>query len=193
MRGKAFLAAVLAVAVAAPASASTFIRAGLDQLVASNRKVVVGDVLDVHSYWNQDGTLILTDVRFVASDVLKGDLGDRDFTITLPGGVIGDQEHRIIGAAELIPGKSYVLFLEEASLPGAARAWTVRDHIQGAFELRMAKDGLRAVSQAARHPLVPDQKGMTEPPGGREGLPFNTMVNMIRQIAARGKARQEVQ
>ena len=189
---KTWLAAVLAVAVAAPASASTFIRVGLDELVASNGKVVVGDVLDAHSYWNQDGTLILTDVRFVASEVLKGVLGDRDFTITLPGGVIGDQEHRIIGAAELIPGKSYVLFLNQANLPGADRAWTVRDHIQGAFELRMAKDGLRAVSQANRHPLVPDKKGLAEPPGGREGLPFNTMINSIRQIAAREGARQEV-
>jgi hypothetical protein len=184
-------AAILMAALAAPAGATTLIRMGLDDLVAANSRIVVGEVVDVQSRWNHDGSFILTEVRFIATDALKGE-GDMDFTVTLPGGRIGDETHVLIGAAELVPGGSYVLFLRDIDLPGGVRALAVRDHVQGAFELRIGKDGLRAFSQAVRHPLVPDRGGEVEPPGGREGVPFNTLVTSIREIAERQGARREV-
>src|SRR5262245_4572650 len=185
------LAAGLAAVLAAPGGATTLIRMGLDDLVAANSRIVVGEAVDVESHWNHDGSLILTDVRFVATDSLKGE-GDMDFTITLPGGTIGEETHVLLDSAEVVRGGSYVLFLREIELPGGVRAWTVLDHVQGAFELRMGKDGLRAFSEAVRHPLMPDGRGQAEPPGGREGVPFNTLVNSIRDIAERQGARREV-
>ena len=185
------LAAVLMAVLAAPAGATTLIRMSLEDLVAANSRIVVGEVVDLRSYWNHDGSLILTDVRFSATDTFKGQ-GDMDITITLPGGTIGDQTNVMVGAAELVPGESYVLFLRQIGLPGGVRAWTVLDHVQGAFELRMGKDGLRAFSQAARHPLMPDERGQAEPPGGRDGVPFNALVTSIREIAERQGARREV-
>lgn len=185
------IAAVLLAALAAPAGATTLIRMGLDDLVAENSRIVVGEVMDVESRWNQDGSFILTEVRFVATDTLKGE-GDMDFTVTLPGGTIGAETHVLLGAAELVRGGSYVLFLRDIDLADGARVLAVRDHVQGAFDLRMGKDGLRAFSQAVRHPLVPDRGGEVEPPGGRDGVPFNTLVTAIRDIAERQGARREV-
>lgn len=185
------LAAALAAVLAAPADATTLVRMGLEDLVKEHSKIVVGEVVDVRSYWNHDGTFILTDVRFAAQQVVKGRLQENtEITITLLGGEVGDLATVIVAGAELVPGHSYVLFLNEENLPGVENVLTVREHVQGAFDVVLAKDGLRAVSQAVRHPLVPDGQKQVQPPGGAEGLPLNEMIQSIRTIAARGSRRE---
>jgi len=187
----ALIAALIAAAVA-PADATTLVRMGLEDLVRAHSEIVVGEVLDVHSYWNHDGTFILTDVRFSAGQVIKGKLEENEgITITLLGGEVGDMATLIVGGAELVPGGSYLLFLNEQGLPGVRNALTVREHVQGAFDIKLAKDGLHAVSQAVRHPLLPDANKLVKPPGGLEGLPLETMIRSIRDIAAR-ETRREV-
>lgn len=185
------MAFAIAASVVAPAGATTLIRESLDELVRSNRTIVVGEVVDVHSYWNADGTFILTDVRVAAHDVLKGNVQNRELTLTLMGGRVGETTTLIIGNPKLIPGNSYVLFLNDEDLPGA-RALTVRSLVQGAFDVTIGKDGLRAVSQAIGHPLLPDARGSFEPEGGREGFPLNSMTQSIRDMVGRDAARREV-
>jgi len=186
------LTLALAVAAVEPSSASTLLRQSLDGLVAGNATIVVGQVLDAHSYWNEEGTFILTDFRIKATDVLKGDPKDTDFTVTLMGGSVGDLTTLIVGGAELIPGEPYVLFLTEGDLPGVQGVRTVRDHSQGVFEVVKARDGLRAISQANRHPLYPDALGFVDPPGGAKGLLLDDMVRSIREAVGRQNARREV-
>lgn len=183
-----FLLLVLAMPGAAPLGATSLIRASLDDLAARNERVVVGEVVDAVSYWNAGRTFILTDVRIAPSRTIKGQPAG-ELTVTLLGGTVGDLTTLIVGGAELIPGRSYVLFLSPGSLPGAEQALTVRDHCQGAFEV-VAKGGeLRAVSQANGHPLVPDRSGYVDAPGGVEGFPLDALVRSLRDTVA----RQEVQ
>ncbi len=152
----------------------------------------MGEVVDLHSYWNHDGTFILTDVRISTEQVVKGRLEENsEITVTLLGGEVGDLATLIIGGAELVKGNSYVLFLNEENLPGAKNALTVREHVQGAFDVKLDKGSLRAVSQAVRHPLMPDAEKLVDPPGGREGLQLNTMIQSMRAISAR-ESRREV-
>jgi hypothetical protein len=172
------MALAIAATLAAPASATTLRRMSLDELVAGNQAIVVGQVSDVRSYWNKDRSFILTDVRIAVNDVLKGNVAD-EVTVTVMGGRVGEVTTLILGGAELLPGKSYVLFLNEEKLPGK-QAVTVRDLCQGAYDLVIGKDGLRAVSQANRHPLIPDHLGYVDAPGGVEGIPFNAMIQSIR-------------
>ena len=185
-RKRVGMAAALAVAgvvafAALPAGATTLMRAGLDDLTAANSTIVVGEVLDVHSYWNADGTFILTDVTIAADEVVKGEASAKELTVTLLGGTVGDITTLIVGGPELIPGSSYVLFLNEENLPGAANVRTVRDLCQGVYDVVLGDGGLRAVSQANRHPLVPDAKGYVDAPGGVEGMPFDAMMQSIRE------------
>lgn len=190
--GKSLLHGIAAIAlaagVAAPASATTLIRAGLDDLTNANGTIVLGEVLAAHSYWNEGGTFILTDVRVAVQDVLKGEARGGELTLTLLGGTVGDLTTLIVAGAELVPGNSYVLFIGERDLPGVhGKALTVTDHCQGVFDLLPAGDGLRAVSQATRHPLLPDRRGLSEPPGGVQGLALDSMGRAIRGFARTGK------
>ncbi len=177
--------AALSMIVAAPASATTLVRQGLENLVAANGVIVLGDVRDMHSYWNADGSFILTDVYFTVREVLKGDPRDRDLTVTIMGGSVGDLTTLIVGGAELIPGNSYLLFLNDEDLPGVRSARTVRDHAQGVFDVRMSARGFRAVSQATRLALIPDAAGRMDAPGGADGIPLDTMVQSIREMVGR--------
>ena len=174
-----------------PAGASTFGRVGLEYLVAENGLIVVGEVLSARSYWNDSGTLILTDVQVAISDVLKGKLADREITVTLPGGRVGDETIAVLGGAELTPGSSYVLFLRQGDLPGVKDVRIVRDHSQGVFELQIGKNGLRGVSQAARMNLVPDAFGSATAPGEGQGLQFLALRQSILDLVERSAGSKE--
>jgi len=174
----------IAASVAAPAGATTLRRESLDDLVAGNGTIVLGEVVDAVSYWNNEGTFILTDVRITPFEVLKGAVKGPELTITIMGGRVGDTTTLIVGGPRLIPGDSYMLFLNEEDLPGA-RALTVRDLIQGIFDVRMDRDGLRAVSQATGHPLLPDAAGVADAPGGLAGTPLSSMMKTVRELVDR--------
>lgn len=185
--GSALLA--LALVSALPSSATTLIRTSLDELAAGNERVVLGEVTEAVSYWNQDKTFILTDVKFVPTETIKGQ-PESELTVTLLGGTVGDLTTLIVGGAELIPGRSYLLFLSQAKLPGAGQTLTVRDHCQGAFEVTIKDSELRAVSQANRHPLVPDQSGYVDAPGGGEGFPLNALLQNLRETVKRQEVKR---
>ncbi len=190
---RAVTAFAVAAAVGTTAGATTLVRRGLDDLVATNGTVVLGEVVDAHSYWNDGGTFILTDVRVAPLEVAKGKVAAAELTITVLGGTVGETTTLIVGGAQLVPGQAYVLFLERDDLPGKARALTVRDHVQGVFDVRSSGAGLRAVSQAHDHPLVPDLFGRADAPGGVAGLPLDAMLDSIRDMARPEAERKEVQ
>jgi hypothetical protein len=184
-----FFLVALAGWITAPVGATTLVREGLDELVATNQRVVVGEVIDAVSYWNEDKTFILTDVRIAPDETIKGK-AESAISVTLLGGKVGDLTTLIVGGAELIPGRSYVLFLNPERLPGTRQVLTLPDHSQGAFEIVSKKGELRAVSQASRHPLAPDRSGRIDVPGGAEGLPLATLLENLRGTVKRQGVRR---
>lgn len=182
--------AALGALAAAPIGATTLVRADLDTLTASSGTIVYGDVLGSRSYWNDDHSFILTDVRIAPREVLKG-TGASEVTVTLPGGSVGDRTVMVVEGAALLPGQSYVVFAGEDDLPGRPGAQTVPAHAQGVFEVQKRADGaLRAVSQASDAPLVPDASGRTDAPGGRQGVALPDLLLTIRQAVVRAAAAQ---
>ena len=166
------LAAIVAPAV--PASATSLVRRGVENLTRDNETVVQGSVLDIHSYWNPAHTFIFTDVHVRASAKFKGDAAD-DLNFTVMGGTVGPTTTLIVGGPDLAPGSEYVLFLSHTDLPGAPGQLTVRDLCQGVFAVRKG----RAFSQAIGEPLLPDAQGSADVPGGAEGLPLATLAQQI--------------
>jgi hypothetical protein len=166
----------------APARASTFIRLGLEELTAGSNTILLAEVLDAYSYWSPDETFILTDVRVAPIQVLKGQAEGPTFVVTLPGGSVGDLTTLIVGGAALEPGRSYVLFLRDGAFAGAQGLQTVPEHSQGVFEIMKTATGLRAVSQAAEHRVLPDARGIAEPPGGASGLPLDELLERVSEL-----------
>src|SRR5262245_4396782 len=157
--GAALAVAALAL-LTGPAHGTTLIRQGLERLTADDEAILLGRVLDIHSYWNADHTFILTDVRVSPSRVLKGDPAQGDVTFTVMGGSVGDLTTLIIGGPELVPGSGYVLFLDRGDLPGARQRLTIGSLVQGVFDVIDSPRGRRAVSQAVGHPLLADRAGI---------------------------------
>lgn len=173
-------AAALIAFVPAVGSATTLERRGVEQLAAASEIVVVGQIVDLHAYWNADRSFILTDARVRPAQVLKGAAGE-ELRFTLPGGTVGDRTALVIGGAELVPGSNCVLFLGTADLPGAPGRLTVRDHAQGAFDVAQG----RAISQAVRFGLAPDAGGEASPPGGAAGIAIEDLARIVRDHADR--------
>lgn len=185
IRGSAILAVV--VALAAPAGATTLMRTGLDDLVAGNETIVIGQVTGLRSYWNAERTFILTDVRVKPTDVLKGRVNRRDLEFTVMGGTVGDLTTLIVAGPELVFGAEYLLFLNREDLPGKTQVPTVRELSQGIFDIAVTPAGRRAVSQAIHHPLYPDNKGQVDPPGGPEGFVLDELVQKVRELTGDGR------
>jgi len=182
--GRCLLALAMVAAAAVPASATTLMRASLGDLVDGNATVVSARVLGFDSYWNAEGSFILTDVRVVADEFLKGDVGQREFRITVLGGTVGDVTTLIPGGPDMEVGKSYVLFLNREELPGLRDALTIKELSQGIFDVVDTASGKRAVSQATRQALVPDRFGITEAAGGVAGFAMSDLSREVRRLAA---------
>ena len=190
---RSFLAVVsfflFALGSTAVAEASTLGRVDLDYLVAENDTIVVGEAVAARSYWNPARTFILTDVQLAVSQTLKGRIAD-EITVTVPGGKVGELTSVLVGGAELVPGHTYVLFLDRVNLAGVMSVLMVHDHGQGAFEVEMAGSELRAFSQARRHELIADAAGQVEPVGGAKGLPLVDLVETVRDLVTRERNRR---
>jgi hypothetical protein len=74
-----------------------------------------------------------------------------------------------------------VLFLAYDDLPGAAKRLTIHDHSQGVFEIARG----RAYSQAIDEPLLPDEHGKSDVPGGANGVGLDEMIDEIRSHSDR--------
>jgi hypothetical protein len=174
--------------LAMPSGALTLKRADLNKLVAANGTIVVASVDGASSYWNQDKSLILTDFRLRPSEVLKGRVGST-FTITQMGGTAGKYTTLIPGSANLVPGRTYVLFLREEKLPGTTAVTTIAEHSQGTFDIENRSGVLWAVSQAAGEALIPDEEdkeGDDDVPGGQKGMALADFTRSIQAIVASG-------
>ena len=173
----------LTASMAVPVTASSFVRMSLEELNEAHQTIVLAEVLDTYSYWNDAGTFIFTNVRLETREVVKGSVGSDQFLVTLMGGTVDDLTNLVLGTAELEIGNSYLLFLNEGRLPGAKVERTVRAHGQGAFDIVATKDGgLRAVSQASHLVMHPDKSGEAMAPGGAEGFNLNQLIATLRSM-----------
>jgi hypothetical protein len=169
----------------ASAGATSLVRRDLESLVRQNQQIVLGTVVDLHSYWNTERTHILTDVRVRADQVLKGQVLDDELVVTLVGGTVGDVTTLVIGGPRLEPGAGYVFFLSRGQLPGAGQVTTIPDHVQGVFDVLVQNGARRAVSQALEEPLLPDEQGKVDVPGGERGLALDDLLQRVRSLSGK--------
>jgi hypothetical protein len=176
------LATAAVVTMSAPATATTLVRQSVERLARENALAVTGRVVDLHSYWNEDHSFIFTDVTLRTTSVLKGRQAAGDVTVTLMGGTVGEITTLVIGGPELAPGSEYLMFLNDEELPGGVTRTTVRDLVQGVFEVTRVNGRATARSMAIGHPLLPDADGLTDPAGGYTGVALEALEAQIRNV-----------
>jgi hypothetical protein len=113
------------------------------ELASSSPNVVVAVVEDREVRWNSPHTLLMTDYTLRVEERLRGEAPER-FTLTMPGGTLGDITDEICTTVELEPGVRYLLFLGDLDLPSLSAIVGAR---QGIFR---DKPGFGEIVAAAR-------------------------------------------
>lgn len=125
------LAALLLLGMALPAGATSLARMGARTLAGSSDAIVHGTVVSTQARWNENRTLIVTDVRIRVTESLKGETGE-EITVTHPGGAIGALRVEVPGAGGFRAGEEVVLFLA----PGPFQRSHVNGLALGRFDVR---------------------------------------------------------
>lgn len=180
------LLVVLVLAAAAmsalPASASTFVAMGQEELVAASQAVVVGEVLQVRAFWNDDATAIVSEALVRVDETLVGE-APSIVTVRTFGGTVGRLRIEALGFPTFHTGERLVLFLED--LEGPAR---VVGYQQGEYRITVRhSDGTEIAVPAVDHGahLVHlDGRAAARP----RALPLATLKDQIRHAADRSPA-----
>jgi hypothetical protein len=154
-------AALVLVALAAPALAALAIPASVEGLARSSDAVVRGTVVSARARWTADRLRIVTTAELQVVQAWRGAPPAR-LEVQVPGGVVGDLGQRVDGLATFAPGEEVVAFLVR---PGGVGPWRVAGGAQGKFtvtEGRARPDLARTVFVEA--PLAPGERRAEEMP-----------------------------
>jgi hypothetical protein len=123
------------------------------ELAAASSNVVVAVVEGREVRWNSKHTLLMTDYALRVEERLRGAAPER-FTLTMPGGTLGDITDEVCSAVELEPGARYLLFLGDLDRTSLSPILGAR---QGAFRERAGFDEIVAAARTLveETPLAP--------------------------------------
>lgn len=151
--------------------------------------VVHGKVQALSSYWNEDRTRIFTQVTFEVTRVVYGSVGNNSVYIVVEGGTIGTIKTFVTGEPQFVEGEEALLFLRPTATPtnGKMPDYSIVGAIQGKFSVYRdpvtGRTTIRSDAANRQTTLVPDESGLTAPPGGKQGLPLE---DFLRQISLLG-------
>jgi hypothetical protein len=139
------LLALALLGIAAPAAASTFVAATVEEVARSSAAVVRGRVVAAAARTTRDGRIV-TDVEVEVASAWKG-APERTVRIVVPGGSLGGIALRVEGAPTFAPDEEVVVFLVREG-----PAWRVNGYGQGKFRVvgADARPGLGAARVVPR-------------------------------------------
>jgi hypothetical protein len=170
----------LTLALALPAGASTFIEMSREELVEQADAVVAGRVVEVKSFWNRQGTAILTEAVIEVEDSILGKTASRVKVRTF-GGEVG--KHRIValGFPTFERNEKLLLFLE----PEQDGAYKVLGYLQGEFRIRADRHGRETAVPTWEMDTVRILKADGTPARVPRAVPFEDLKRQIRETADR--------
>jgi len=116
----------------------------LGEIAESSERVVHGVVTRKWSAWDDSHRYIWTHYEIQVNDTLKGPVGTR-FTISEPGGMVGDIGMNLSGAPEFRVGDEIIVFAYQTPID----YWRVRGYSQGGFMVNPGAAGLKLVAALA--------------------------------------------
>ena len=175
----------LIAAAAVPASASIFVAMDQAELVAASQAVVVGRVLEVRSFWNDEATAILTEAVVQVDQTVAGE-APGIVTVRTFGGTVGSLRIEAHGFPTFTEGQRMLLFLD-----GVGSTAEVVGYQQGQFRIvTRVSDGLDVAV-----PAVDGGATLVRMDGGRverpRALPLSALVESIRATAGELRADRD--
>jgi len=111
MRRLVFLSLLLVLVAGIPAGASTFLNMDQRELVLHSAAVVDGEVLQVHSFWDPKGRMMITEAIVKVSDSVVGNIGSAIVVRTF-GGTVEGYTVEAHGFPTFKKGERFLLYLE---------------------------------------------------------------------------------
>ena len=117
----------------------------LSDLVRKSSTIIHGTVTEKKSRWNQDHSLIVTEIHVKVTESLRGPK-QPDLMVVQPGGKVGKLRVDVDGAVSFVPGQEVVLFLN----PGPEGGLTPVGLSRGSFVIETeARSNRKRVMNAA--------------------------------------------
>jgi hypothetical protein len=174
----------MALVAGIPAGASTFLAMSQRELVRDSAAVVDGEVLQVHSFWDPAGRIMITEAIVRVTDTIVGDAGSVVIVRTF-GGTVEGYTVKAEGFPTFNRGERLLLFLE----PERDGAHRITGYQQGQYRVTRNKEGVDVAIptfEAAAALLTRDGRQAQRP----RALPLATLKSQIR-TEARGLGRIE--
>jgi hypothetical protein len=171
---------VLLLALALPAGASTFLAMSWEELVEKADSVVAGRVVEVESYWNREGTVILTEAVI---EVETSVLGNAPSVVRVRtfGGQVGDYKIVAHGFPTFERNEKLLLFLE----PAQDGFHKVLGYQQGELRLRTDESGREIAVPAWTADTARILEADGSPARAPRAIPFAELVQKIHATADR--------
>jgi hypothetical protein len=171
---------VLMLALALPAGASTFIAMSQKELVEKAEAVVTGRVVEVSSFWNNEGTAIVTEAVVEVEDSILGNVPSHVRVRTF-GGQVGDYKIVAHGFPTFEQNERLLLFLE----PEQEGFHKVLGYQQGEFRIRTDRSGREIAVPTWEPDSVRILKQDGKPASVPRTVPLEDLKFQIRETADR--------
>jgi hypothetical protein len=166
------IALLVALAAAAPASGATFVDMEIPELVAESDAVIEGRVVEIRSFWDDKGVVIVSEAVIQVDDKIVGKSEDW-VTVRTVGGEVGGYNVQAPGFPTLDQDERVVLFLSRPAAEGDA--YGITGHPLGKY--RVVED---AGEQIAR-PSVDDGAVLVSPRGGPVSVPRALTLDRLKE------------
>jgi len=124
------------------AYATTMIPLRIEELIDNSSLIIIGEVLSIEAYEDQNNGIIHREVSVIPLEILKGKvLPNTPIVVDVLGGTIGERTVKVPGSPEFEIGEKVLLFLRDYK---DGKKW-VRGLGQGKFSLVETPEGVVAM------------------------------------------------
>jgi len=142
-----------------------------EDLTRASQTVIMGEVKDVKSQWNEDGSAIVTRATVVVSEAIKGKVRDSRVTVEYKGGEVGEVGMRVSDSPALRKGENVILFLKPDKETRVGLIRSIVGRAQGMYSI--GNDGIARKMGFT----VMDRKNAID-----NDIPVSELVDKIRAV-----------
>jgi len=170
---------LLLLLVAVPTSATLVLPQNLDAVAGRSTQIVQGTVVSLESHWNDDHTLIVTDVAIQVTETFKG-ARSRSITLEVVGGQVEALALDVVDSPRFAVNEEVVVFA-----PAAGGKLRLAGLSQDKYRVERDADGSRWVSNL-QYPLAQLVPGLARALDAAGRLPYPAFAERLRATVAGG-------